>query len=66
MNLMYSLHRCSSVQATSNPLFSPVYVGARGSQGKVSPTVKMVTTPREKMLMLASYFDFSSKTSGGM
>ena len=71
-DLMYSLRRCSLVRATSNPLFSLVYVGSRGSQGKVSPTVKMVTTPREKISMLASYFDISlldlagAKASGGM
>ena len=59
MDSMYSLRLCSSVRATSNPLSSSRKFGARGLQGKVSPIVKMVMTPREKISMLASYFDFS-------
>ena len=69
---MYSLRRDNSVRATSNPVSSSRYFGARGSQGKVSPIVKMVTTPREKISILASYYDFSlsevagAVASGGM
>ena len=59
---MYLLRRSSSERATSNSLS---FLGRR-SQGKVSPTVKMVTTPREKISILALYFKLSSEASGGI